>query len=409
MKITVKYLIAVAIVSVTFAASEEEIGNLQIKEPDDCYVAKIISFDYDHLMTCPGFIMEMSTRNMTKEPSDPNPRPNLQLRKELRSIVKCSKNISPYEYLRQTNSKRNSLMLKKCPPPVHGSFGEGWPNLEIFKFENYEDIEPLTRQHFSGLHHIETLILFINSTHHLPDDIFIDLANVTEIHMAVRNANKNIFKNLNKLERLHLTVDSRESLNNFDMNEMQDLPALKTLELTANSFTRLTKRFFEGCASVETLILKHNTIDAIDGNAFEPLTNLKHVFMIWNDLASLPEGLLSSNIKLETFYLTSTFGGVGITSIASGFFSNLPLLREITIQGRLTSIPANLIRGSNNLELLNLQFNRLYSIPRDLLNNHSKLKRIELYGNRFEDTKSADLFDNKSPQTEIRFCFESDE
>lgn len=173
MKIAVRCMLAVAIVCRTLAVSEEELKKLQIEVPEDCEISDI-SFDSGKYMTCPGFSMEMSTQNLTKEPSDRDS----QLVEELISVVHCSNNSLPYKYLRQANSKRNSLIMADCRLPEHGSFGDGWPNLETFHYENFGSIEPLTRQHFSGLNNVWRLSLVINSTHHLPDDVFITLIRV---------------------------------------------------------------------------------------------------------------------------------------------------------------------------------------------------------------------------------------
>ncbi len=391
-------LLAVAIICESYTVSEEEFKKLQIEEPEGCEISPSVDH-YEMIMTCPGFTMTMTTHNIAKKSSD------LSLREEiveLRSVVQCSDNSSPYAHLRLTNSKRNSLMLKNCPLPEHGSFGDGWPNLEMFKFENYGTIEPLTRQHFSGLDNVWKLILFTSSDHYMADDVLGDLTNLAELYVSVRHANKNIFKDLTKLEYLHLEINANDDIDNFDTSEMKHLPVFKTLELTTSSFRRLTKRFFEGCPFVETLTFQFNKIAAIDGNAFEPLTNLRHVVMKYNELTSLPEGLFSTNKNLETFTIRTYMSDNTITSLPSGFFSHLPNLREITVHCKLNSIQADLIRGSTNLEVLDLRFNSLTSMPMDLLEDHSKLEEIKLSGNEIQ-RPPGDMFSNKSPLTKIRF------
>lgn len=46
-------------------------------------------------------------------------------------------------------------------------------------------------------------------------------------------------------------------------------------------------------------MLKFNKFDAIDANAFQPMTKLKNVEFSFNELTSLPGGLFSQNIKLH--------------------------------------------------------------------------------------------------------------
>lgn len=206
-----------------------------------------------------------------------------------------------------------------------------------------------------------------------------------------------------ELEKIHFSIDSRESLDNFDTSELINLPALKTLELYHSPFSRLTKRFFEGCRNVENFELKLNKIDAIDTDAFEPLTNLRNFHMELNTLMSLPEGLFSQNKKLEKIEIIFNYN---LTAIPPGLGSYLPNLRVIRINNELTSVPNDLIRGSTQLELLDLRFTELTSLPRDLLENHSKLKTIKLHGTKIDNSTSADLFDNQSPLTEIDFDYD---
>lgn len=309
------YLLALAIICETFIVPEDETEKLQIEKPEGCEILSIPS-GYRYFMTCRGFSMQMASYTIRSDPIDPS----LANKEVLSSTVECSHNPPPYIHLRLINSKRNSLMLENCPPPEHGSFGEGWPNLEIFKFENYGNFEPLPRQHFSGMNNVRSLILATNSDHHMTDDILSDLSNLKRVHMSVKHANKNIFKNLTKLESIYIAINSSESLDNFDTSEMKHSPALKNMELSFNSFTRLTKRFFEGCPHVETLLFYNNTIDEIDADAFELLTNLRHIHMTMNQMTSLPAGLFSKNEKLETFYMSSLRDS--ITSLPPGFFSN---------------------------------------------------------------------------------------
>lgn len=367
----------------------------EIKSPEDCAIST--TNGYVHFITCPDLRMEMETYYIRNNFGDDFI--------ENRSLIQCSTNSSPYKYLPYMKSKRNSLKFENCQLPEHGSFGDGWPKLEFLKFINFADIRPLKREYFSGLFNLLELQLSISSSHEMPDDIFSDLTKLRVLRLYVKLANKNIFKNLKELETLEITIRSPESSDNFDTSEMKDLPELKTLQLTDSFFTRLTKQFFEGCLNIENLEINFNNIDlSIDGNAFEDLTNLRNLELSFNQLTSLPDGLFSRNINLEKVRILFSNN---LRTIPSAFFSNLPNLRGITINCKLTSIPNDLIRGTANLELLDLQFNGLTSIPRDLLQNHLKLKTIKLDGNNFKDT-STDLFDNKAPLTEISFQYVND-
>lgn len=75
----------------------------------------------------------------------------------------------------------------------------------------------------------------MNSSNEMPDDIFRDLTKLRNIIITVSRANKKIFKNLNELETLDLTIKSSGSLNNFDTNALQNVTSFKTLKLYYNS------------------------------------------------------------------------------------------------------------------------------------------------------------------------------
>lgn len=313
------------------------------------------------------------------------------------SDVRCSPNASPYKYLSKMKSTRNSLTFEDCQLPEHGSIGEGWPEIKNLKFKNYGTIGPLQREHFSGLTKLENLELFINSSHEMPDDLFSDVTKLKKIRLEVGKANKNIFKNLNELEKLQITIMSNESLNDFATSELKNCPSFETFVISGNSFTRVKKQLFVGCSNLDYLHFTHNTIYAFDADAFEPMANLKLIHFFFNKMTSFPEGLLSRNLKLEAVSISYS---ENLQTLPSGFLSNLPNLFRIKICAQLTSIPSDLIRGSTNLELLDLQDNKLTSLPRDLLQDHSKLREIKLYGNKFYSL-SPDHFYNKSPITEL--------
>lgn len=362
--------------------------NEKIENPENCTISTS-NGGYVHFLTCPDLFMSMETY-INRNDYD-------QVSMEYRSTVACTPQFLPYKYLPHTKSNRNSLVLDKCQPPEHGSFGDGWPQLEYLKFQNFGTIGPLKRENFSGLNKLWSLRLWTNSSDEMPGDIFNDLTKLKEIQMSVRYANKNMFKNLNELEKLDIHITSAESLSAFDTSEMKNLSSFKTLRLSANSFTRLTKKFFEGCRNVENIQMKSNKFDAIDADAFEPLTNLRDIDMSFNELTSLPEGLFSRNLKLEKVQILFSDN---LTFLPAGFLSHLPELREVEINCKLTSIPSDFVRGSVNLELLNLKFNKLTSLPRDLLQNHRKLKKVKLQGNKI---RRSDLFDNLPPSTEVSY------
>ncbi len=372
-----------------------------IEIPENCTLSsEDSSEDTDkYWLTCPELLMAMEATIYNDN--------HVQNFTQYESKIKCSPELSPnflpYKYLPNMKSERNSLWLEDCQLPEHGSFGDGWPRLNFFFFFNSNSIGRLKREHFSGLQNVWNLILlFRSSSHPMPDDLFTDLTKLRQL-LLKGEVNKNVLTNLTKLEKLRISIPTRESVDRFDTIDMKNLTAFTYLQIFDTHFTRLTKRFFEGCQYVEDLKITSCNIEAIDADAFEPLTNLKNITFSFTDLSSIPQGLFSKNLKLEK--VTMIYKNRR-TSLPAGFLSNLPNLREIKIENcNLYSIPNDLIRGSFNLEILHLQFNDLSLLPRDLLQNHTKLKKINLFGNLLNET-SYDLFDDMSPATKVSYTYE---
>lgn len=117
----------------TYSVDETDLKSLQIEKPEGCEVTSENLYFPPYDMRCPNFRMKMEEfyfRHHRIDSSTP-------LREELRSTVECPNDSRPYEYLRSMKSERNSLILEDCPPPEHGSFSDGWPNLEMLKFNNF--------------------------------------------------------------------------------------------------------------------------------------------------------------------------------------------------------------------------------------------------------------------------------
>lgn len=365
----------------------------KIDIPENCTIDA--HYGYIQYAQCPDF--DMALEDYINKYYDDD---YLQEYHEYKTKIKCKPNSSPYKYLSNARSNRNSLELENCQPPENGSIGDGWPRLEYITVNSYgENLKPLRREHFSGLNNLWNMMISTNSTEIMPNDLFADLPKLKIVHMRVRHVDKRLFANLNELQSLYISISSRDSANSFDTSELKSAKNFKELKIDLTNFTHLTKTFFEGCSHVESVLLNYNKVDTIDFDAFEPVTNLKIIEMQYNEFVSLPAGLFSQNKNLESLTICSR----NITSLPSGFLSNLPNLRDIRINCRLTTIPNDLIHGSQNIEIINLEDNELTSIPRDFLLNHSKLKTIQLYGNKLP-VYPDDYFYNKSALTKVIYA-----
>jgi Leucine-rich repeat (LRR) protein len=90
----------------------------------------------------------------------------------------------------------------------------------------------------------------------------------------------------------------------IDDNALERLPSLKRLEIQGYNVTHLKKDFLKIPKTVTTLFFGTCSIQEIDSDTFENLTNLETIVIIHNDkLQKIPKGLFKNTPELKTLTL----------------------------------------------------------------------------------------------------------
>ena len=193
---------------------------------------------------------------------------------------------------------------------------------------------------------------------------------------------------------------------------LQNLPSLKTLDLSGNKLAPLRKDMFHGLDSVTDLILHYNGVKEVKDDTFENLPNLikvdlaenpgihisenafsnhkelKHIKLGRCELDSIPIDALSKAESLTTLDLLRNPLG----TIPGNTLSKLPHLQTLNLFGcSLTTIPASTFSGLKNLVSLNLAENEITEIPGSLFHDcRNTLQTLHLNGNKLKTLSGGD-------------------
>jgi Leucine-rich repeat (LRR) protein len=167
---------------------------------------------------------------------------------------------------------------------------------------------------------------------------------------------KNTFENCNHLEELLLLYDVDSGLYQIDQNALESLSSLKGLHFQGYNVTHLKKDFLKIPNTITTLFLSFCSIQEIDSDTFEDLTNLETIGIMHNEkLQKIPKGLFKNTPKLKTLTLRSN----GIQDLTWDEFEGLANLEELNIaENQISSFDADKIATNfPNLKSLYIESN----------------------------------------------------
>ncbi|XP_023933967.1 protein toll-like [Bicyclus anynana] len=307
-----------------------------------------------------------------------------------------------------TNSFK-SVSFKDCPLP-NSSFNDilmhiGVPKTMSLIFQNAKELSGyFDRKHFAGLKDLTKLLLSVNGIKHLPDNLFVDVQNLTWLNIRCNNIklSEELFKPLERLETLEI---SHNHMTNMSSNLFSHLTLLRKLSLWQSNVTKFSKDFFTGVDVLEELDLSSNGLNELPTSIFKPLRKLKKLTLFSNKFSTLPENLFSNNKKLETVIVLNN--DVKMKELPRSLFGNLPNLNQVYIQrSGIEVVPYDIFTNSSLLKNISFAFNDIEIIPESTFNDQINLLELDLSHNNLKSLHSK-LFSSLVRLEKLNLCYNS--
>ncbi|XP_067887179.1 carboxypeptidase N subunit 2-like [Heterodontus francisci] len=274
---------------------------------------------------------------------------------------------------------------------------------------------------FELLLKLQALDLSANHLSELPEDLFLNLPNLTWLNLANNKLKRfPLVRSLAKLTYLDLSNNEfsvvQETLKHLPQldtlflnnNQLESLPAtvfdqlflLDVLDLSNNKLKSLPPHVFKNHHKLTDLRLDHNRLENLTATLFSHQHNLQYLTISGNAIANLPSQLFGNLTKLSKLDLSNN----SLTLLPYNFLSNLEELKMLKHSenfidklvvdifkynpklvylhldnNHLNSIPV--FEGLSQLEELTLSFNRLVAFPRGFADNLVKLKCLQVTDN----------------------------
>lgn len=198
---------------------------------------------------------------------------------------------------------------------------------------------------FRGLKELKTLNLADNNIRALPEEVFCPLL---ELHTLNLTRNR-----IRTSDRLGFGSETSPECGSSD---------LQSLDLSYNDLRTLGDNpGFSRLRRLQELVLKHNNISEISGEALAGLVSLRVLNLANNKIQTLPQGLFAGSRELREVHLQNN----SLLSLAKGLFHRLEQLLVLDLSGnQLTSghIDSGTFIGLIRLIVLNLSHNALTRI-----------------------------------------------
>ncbi|XP_047531637.1 protein toll-like [Vanessa atalanta] len=302
-----------------------------------------------------------------------------------------------------------SVSFKDCPLP-DTSFNDILRQIGVSKtmsliFQNAKNLSGyFNRKHFTGLKDLRKLLLSVNGITHLPDNLFMDINNLTWLNIRCNNINlsEELFKPLERLETLEI---SHNHMTNMSSNLFSHLSLLRKLSLWQSNVTWFSKDFFTGVDVLEELDLSSNGLNELPMTIFKPLRKLKKLTLFSNKFSTLPQNLFSTNEKLETVIILNN--DVKIKTLPKNMFGNLSNLKQVYLQrSGVEVIPYDIFVNSSLITNISLAYNDIAVIPESTFNDQINLLELDLSHNNLRSLESK-LFSSLVRLEILNLCYNS--
>jgi len=197
-------------------------------------------------------------------------------------------------------------------------------------------------------------------------------ANLEEL-LLYKNKIKTVDPAIGQLKKLKvLNLFNQGVLAKLPWPELGSLGALEELNLAANKIMMVPDSAFAGLSSLKMLSLNDNRLVRL--GSLKPLTSLEELRLYNNNLEEMPE---IDSVNLEIVELNKN----RISSIPSNYFANTPALKTLVMPGcMLETVPASLA-SCPKLQILQLQDNKLTAFEDTAWDKLTALKTVFLQGN----------------------------
>ncbi|XP_023243475.1 leucine-rich repeat-containing protein 15-like [Centruroides sculpturatus] len=203
----------------------------------------------------------------------------------------------------------------------------------------------------------------------------------------------------------------------FPNKPFRELLNLSELYIVHGQLTVLPEDLFYNLHKLTKLDLSHNRIESIHPLVFRNLTRLEYLYLQWNRIKYLPNDMLKGLFNLRTFSITKNRD---LSEIPFGFFNKLHNLTEFSAwscsiysleehvfsdlinlnivdlnSNKIKHLPPNLLRNNKRLARFFCSFNKISSLSIGIFRGLSELRSLTLRGNSLENLRE-DVFQNLS-------------
>eukprot|EP00921_Rhytidocystis_pertsovi_P011261 GHVQ01018183.1.p1 GENE.GHVQ01018183.1~~GHVQ01018183.1.p1 ORF type:complete len:329 (+),score=46.08 GHVQ01018183.1:77-988(+) len=167
----------------------------------------------------------------------------------------------------------------------------------------------------------------------------------------------------------------------------------KALDMSLRSLTVLPNEIYNLSSTLETLNITSNLLVTLPHRT-RNLCKLRTLNVSWNQLKSIPNGVLGQLHSLETLNI----GWNRLTTLPEDI-GRCKSLKEITANDNLLVKLPDRIGDCCSLESINVQYNQLRNLPSSLLQLCATIEVLMLTGNNFDNDRLAqDVLRTSSPQ-----------
>ncbi|EGD78450.1 TKL protein kinase [Salpingoeca rosetta] len=244
---------------------------------------------------------------------------------------------------------------------------------------------------FADMHALHTLDLSGNRFTRVEPKWFQQLPALTKLFL---NTNKieelgvSTFAQLTSLTVLHLNDNSIRIL----QGALEGLSSLRELDLSSNGerffgdWLVLHKGDFGDLSSLQTLSLKHNSLDILPGDLFSNTTMLKSLDLSNNRLSNLHAHTFQGLGKLTQLHLNNN----RLRTLESAMFHDSTRLRYLYLQNNfIWQVQDDALEGCESLEELHMESNGLSQLPDQIFHFSTNLTEISLRDNQLTTVNGA--------------------